>query len=151
MSVESEPTGTPSGTGSTGDRSDHVKVRRSVVHGDPCPEDILVDSAGRPRTALDQGSVTTAGVDAFDASTARGACDMSGPDPCSHDDGLLERLTGRSRDPWVLHRAAYAVAGADAYDSAAGDGRLTWCAAVFDHEDVKGPLGAFPLTRDRLR
>lgn len=114
-----------------------------IVHGDICPENILVDDAGRPTALLDWGFLTTAGDNAFDAATAAGFFDMYGPDARAHDDGLLKRmadLLGYPRDRMLLYRAAYAIAGANAYSAVGEDGHFEWCARTFERADVAASL-----------
>lgn len=114
-----------------------------VVHGDICQENILIDTAGRVTSVLDWGFVTTAGDNAFDASTAAGFYDMYGPHARDIDDTLLDRLEqhlGYPRDLLLLYRAAYAIAGANAYSADGSDGHFTWCVATLDRHDIKAML-----------
>lgn len=100
-----------------------------IVHGDICPENILVDDAGEVTALLDWGFLTTAGDNTFDAATAAGFFDMYGPDAGVHDETLLERFErlGHSRDRMRLYRAAYGIATANAYSPEGLDGHFTWC------------------------
>lgn len=118
---------------------------RQVVHGDVCPENVLVDGDGRPVAVLDWGFLTTAGDNAFDAATASGFYDMYGPNARVHDDALTDRFArepGCSRDRLLLYRAAYALAGANAYGADGRDGHFAWCAAVLGREDVRALLAS---------
>ncbi|GAB3401889.1 phosphotransferase family protein [Flindersiella endophytica] len=101
----------------------------SIVHGDICPENILVDDAGRPTALLDWGFLTTAGDPTFDAATAAGFFDMYGPSARVHDSALLERFEalGHPRDRMLLYRAAYGIAAANAYSADGQDGHFEWC------------------------
>lgn len=104
--------------------------RLSVVHGDICPPNLLMDG---PRTAavLDWGFYTTAGDNTFDAALAAGFFDMYGPDAQRLDNLLLDRFEalGHDRERMYLYRAAYAITTATIYDADAGDGHYAWCVA----------------------
>jgi len=102
--------------------------RLSVVHGDICPPNLLMD--GRNVAAvLDWGFLSTAGDNTFDASLAAGFFDMYGPDARRLDNLLLDRFEqlGHDRDRMRLYRHAYAISTATVYDPEAGDGHYVWC------------------------
>ncbi|WP_433470655.1 phosphotransferase family protein [Saccharomonospora azurea] len=114
-------------------------VEPQFVHGDICPENILVDSSGAPTALLDWGFVTTAGDNAFEASCAAGFFDMYGPDARSVDDTLVRRFADELGHPvelQLLYRAAYAIAGANSYGADGADGHFMWCAAALNRDDV---------------
>ncbi|MDT0446679.1 phosphotransferase family protein [Streptomyces johnsoniae] len=115
----------------------------AIVHGDICPENLLVDGAGRVTAVLDWGFFTTAGDNAFDASTAAGFRDMYGPEAARRDAALLRRFEalGHDRERLLIYRAAYAVAGANAYGADGKDGHFAWCAAALRRDDVRAALG----------
>jgi aminoglycoside phosphotransferase len=100
----------------------------SVVHGDVCPPNLLMDG---PRAAalLDWGFYSTAGDNTFEAALAAGFFDMYGPEARRLDDLLLDRFEqlGHDRHRMYLYRAAYAVTTATIYDENAGDGHYVWC------------------------
>ncbi|MFD5316159.1 phosphotransferase [Streptomyces sp. NPDC127098] len=115
-----------------------------IVHGDICPPNVLVDAAGRPAALLDWGLLTTAGENAFDAATAAAFFDMYGPDAPVHHEALAGRLAetlGYDREWLLVQLAAYAVAGACAYDPAGRDGHFAWCVDVLARADVRAALG----------
>ncbi len=102
--------------------------RLSVVHGDICQPNLLMDG---PRTAavLDWGFYSTAGDNTFDAALAAGFFDMYSPDAQRLDNLLLDRFErlGHDRERMYLYRAAYAITTATIYDADAGDGHYVWC------------------------
>lgn len=100
-----------------------------IVHGDICPENILVNDAGEVTALLDWGFLTGAGDNTFDAATAAGFFDMYGPDARRHDETLLDRFEklGHPRDRMLLYRAAYGIASANAYSPEGDDGHFAWC------------------------
>ncbi len=115
------------------------EVELSLVHGDICPENILVDPSGEPSALLDWGFVTTAGDNAFEAACAAGFFDMYGPESRTLDDTLMERFVneqGHSVEVQLLYRAAYAIAGANSYGTDGKDGHFMWCAAALNRTDV---------------
>ncbi|MDT0322216.1 phosphotransferase [Streptomyces millisiae] len=114
-----------------------------IVHGDICPPNILVDTAGRPTALLDWGLLTTAGDNAFDAATAAAFFDMYGPEAAAHHEALAGRLAetlGYDRRWLLAQLAGYAVAGACVYDPAGRDGHFAWCVEVLGQADVRAAL-----------
>jgi aminoglycoside phosphotransferase (APT) family kinase protein len=115
-----------------------------IVHGDLCPPNILATTQGEPTAVLDWGLVTTAADPRFDASTAAGFYDMYGPEARKFDDTLLRRWvgeTGPDRERALLYRAAYGLAGANAYSEDGDDGHFAWCVGMLERSDVRAALG----------
>lgn len=116
-----------------------------IVHGDLCPPNIPATPQGAPTAVLDWGFVTTAADHLFDTATAAGFYDMYGPQARAFDDALLDRWVGErgpERDRALLYRAAYALAGANAYSSQGQDGHFDWCVRLLRRPDVRGVLGS---------
>lgn len=108
-----------------------------IVHGDICPENVLLDGTGNPTALLDWGFLTMAGDSAFDASTAAGFFNMYGESARADDDGLLQELAPiYGHDRLLLYRAAYAVIGSNAYDAEGRDGHFDWCVGQLGRDDV---------------
>lgn len=123
---------------------DGIDGAAGVVHGDVCPENVLVDGDLRPTALVDWGFLTTAGDPAFDASIAAGVVDMYGPDARAVDDrltGVLARRLAVPVDRLLVYRAAYAVATSNAYDPGGRDGHFAWCASTLRRGDVREALG----------
>ncbi|MFF0342226.1 phosphotransferase [Kribbella sp. NPDC004875] len=118
------------------DRLDHITTQLdqlqigelSVVHGDICPPNVLMDGS-RVAAVLDWGFLSTAGDSTFEASLAAGFFDMYGPDARRLDDLLVDRFEklGHDRERMRLYRQAYAIVTATIYDENAGDGHYVWC------------------------
>ncbi|WP_405060680.1 phosphotransferase [Kribbella sp. NBC_01505] len=104
--------------------------RLSIVHGDICPDNVLMDGP-RPTALLDWGFVSMAGDNTFDAALAPGFFDMYGADARQRDLVLLDRFEalGHDRARMHLYRQAYAILTATIYDPEAGDGHYAWCVA----------------------
>ncbi|MFI5698033.1 phosphotransferase [Kribbella sp. NPDC051586] len=100
----------------------------SVVHGDVCPPNVLMEGE-RVAAVLDWGFLSTAGDNTFEASLAAGFFDMYGPDARRLDNLLLDRFEGlgHDRERMRLYRHAYAIITATIYDENAGDGHYAWC------------------------
>jgi aminoglycoside phosphotransferase len=100
----------------------------SVVHGDICPPNVLMDGQ-RVAAVLDWGFLSTAGDSTFEASLAAGFFDMYSPDARRLDDLLTARFEelGHDRERMRLYRQAYAIITATIYDENAGDGHYAWC------------------------
>ncbi|WBB68315.1 aminoglycoside phosphotransferase family protein [Micromonospora sp. WMMD812] len=113
--------------------------RRSVIHGDLIPANILVDGAGRPAAVLDWGFLTTEGDPVFDAAVAASIFDMYGRSALETELGLhaqIEERLGYERDALLVYRAAYSVITANAYDADGEDGHFAWCVAALNRPDV---------------
>ncbi|WP_344639631.1 phosphotransferase family protein [Kitasatospora cystarginea] len=111
----------------------------SVVHGDLCAENILVDDDLRPVALLDFGFLSTVGDPAFDASVAAGILDMYGPAAREVDDRLTARIArefGYPVELLLLYRVAYSIATANAYALDGDDGHFAWCAQVLQRDDI---------------
>lgn len=100
----------------------------SVVHGDICPPNVLMDGQ-QVASVLDWGFLSTAGDSTFEASLAAGFFDMYSPEARRLDDLLTKRFEelGHDRERMRMYRRAYAIITATVYDENAGDGHYTWC------------------------
>jgi hypothetical protein len=117
--------------------------RSSVIHGDICGVNILVDDNLQPAALLDWGFLSTAGDPAFDASVAAGIFNMYGEHARAIDDRLLlfvADLLEVPLDHLLIYRAAYAVATSNAYDANGSDGHFTWCVNALRRSDVRDAL-----------
>ena len=116
----------------------------TVLHGDLCPPNLLVDDDLRVVSVLDWGYLTTAGDPAFDASLAAGFFDMYGPHARTVDDQLSRWIVdelGATAERLHLYRATYAIIGANAYDPAGADGHFAWCVDQLRRSDLRASLG----------
>ena len=113
--------------------------RRTVIHGDLFPGNVLVDDEGRPTAVLDWGFLTTEGDPAFEAAVAAAIYDMYGPDAPDTEDELLSRMP-YDRTTLLVHRAAYSMLTATAYDPSGRDGHFAWCMAALNRPDVTRAL-----------
>ena len=90
----------------------------SVVHGDLCGANILVDDHLEPMSVLDFGFLSTLGDPAFDASITSAIFEMYGPHAHELDEQLIttmQRAFGYGRDTLLAYRAAYALLTSNAY------------------------------------
>lgn len=113
--------------------------RRSVVHGDLFPGNVLLDDAGALSAVLDWGFLTTEGDPVFDASVAAAVFDMYGETARETELGLcaeMEESLGCTREALLVYRAAYSLITANAYDADGADGHFAWCVAALNRPDV---------------
>jgi Phosphotransferase enzyme family len=110
-----------------------------IVHGDICPENVLVDEQFRVTALIDWSFFTTAGDHTFEAAVAAGIFDMYGPQARASDDVLTQSLIrdhGHSPARMLLYRAAYSIATANAFGDDGEDGHFAWCASSLEREDL---------------
>ncbi|GHO88836.1 phosphotransferase family protein [Dictyobacter formicarum] len=113
--------------------------RTGIIHGDICPENILIDPASMaPIGLLDFGFLTTAGDPCFDAVLATLFFDMYSPHAHEARQELRTMLANAS-DPgprinqlYPLYAAAYALAGSNAYSEDGQDGHFQWCIDILN-------------------
>jgi len=120
----------------------------SVIHGDLCGVNILVDDNLDPLAVLDWGFMSTAGDPMFDAAVTAGIFNMYGPHAGAIDQQLLDHFEaelGYPREAMLVYRAAYAIATSNAYDVDGKDGHFAWCAATLSRPDV---LAVLEITGD---
>ncbi|GIE99710.1 aminoglycoside phosphotransferase family protein [Paractinoplanes rishiriensis] len=117
--------------------------RRSVVHGDLFPANVLVGAAGRPSAVLDWGFLTTEGDPAFDAAVTAAIFDMYGPEALATERRLLARMSerfGYAPRTLLVYRAAYSLITANAYSADGKDGHFAWCVTALNRDDVTRAL-----------
>ena len=118
-------------------------VAMSLVHGDVCPANIMVDQKVRPVAIIDFGFLTSIGDAAFDVSIASAVFDMYGPHAGVIDDEVTRSLAETvGDDPRVVlaYRAVYALISSNAYSDDGSDGHFRWCIGMLDREDVRASL-----------
>ncbi|QDG53954.1 aminoglycoside phosphotransferase family protein [Persicimonas caeni] len=116
----------------------------SVIHGDLCPANILVNDDIEPVSVLDFGFLSTVGDPAFDASITSAIFEMWGPCARELDEQLtttMQRAFGYDRDTLLAYRAVYALLTSNAYAPDGTDGHFRWCVEMLDRQDVRDALG----------
>ena len=119
-------------------------VAMSLVHGDVCPANVMVDRNARPVSIVDFGFLTSIGDPAFDVSIASAVYSMYGPHAGVIDDDVTRTLAETlGDDPRVVlaYRAVYALISSNAYSDDGSDGHFRWCIGMLDREDVRASLG----------
>jgi aminoglycoside phosphotransferase (APT) family kinase protein len=114
------------------------------LHGDLCPENLLVDEQCRVTAVIDFGFLSTVGDPAFDCAIAAGITDMYGPDARKLRQTLVEDLAGTlgyRAELLQLYLMVYAIVVSNAYDPLGRDGHFAWCVDLLNGEDLRGPVG----------
>lgn len=115
--------------------------RVGVIHGDICPENVLVDEATvTPIGLLDFGFLTTVADPFFDVVISTLIFDMYSPHAQEMRESLrdtyFQRLGRRFGDIYPLYKAAYALATSNAYSEDGEDGHFRWCVGILNDEEM---------------
>jgi aminoglycoside phosphotransferase (APT) family kinase protein len=119
--------------------------RVGVVHGDICPENVLVDEATTtPISLLDFGFLTTSADPFFDAIISILIFDMYSPHRQKARESLWNRYSQNLgqpfRDIYPLYKAAYALMTSNAYSEDGNDGHFRWCVDILNDEETRKAL-----------
>ncbi len=112
-----------------------------VIHGDICPENVLVDEATiTPIGLLDFGFLTTSADPLFDAVISTLIFDMYSPYKQQVRENLRamysEKLGKSFEEIYPLYRAAYALVTSNAYSENGEDGHFQWCVDILNDEET---------------
>jgi hypothetical protein len=115
--------------------------RVGVVHGDICPENVLVDEATiTPISLLDFGFLTTSADPFFDAVVSTLIFDMYSPHMQKTRENLWNMYSQKwgqpFRDIYPLYRATYALMTSNAYSEDGDDGHFRWCVDILNDEET---------------
>lgn len=114
-----------------------------AIHGDLCPENVLLDEHNRVSAVLDWGFFSLFGDPALDASLAGGLYNMYGPNHLQVDKVFLQACTqrlGYSLERLLLYRSLYAICSSNAYSEDGSDGQYAWCVEALRREDIHDAL-----------
>ena len=122
-------------------------VPLSLIHGDLCPPNVLVDAKSRrPVAVLDFGFMSTLGDPVFDASIASAIFNMYGPHAAAIDEQLMSSFSqrlGHGVEEMLAYRAVYSLLTSNAYDEHGLDGHYRWCVEMLNRDDVRRALSTF--------
>jgi serine/threonine protein kinase len=122
---------------------EHKVEEMQAVHGDLCPENILLDEQGKVTAVLDWGLMSLFGDSTLDASFACGIYNMYGPHHRQIDELFLkacEARLGYSRERLLLYRALYAIIQSNAFSETGSDGHYAWCIENLLRDDIRSVL-----------
>ena len=119
--------------------------RRTVIHGDLVPSNMLVSEGPTVDAVFDWGFFSTEGDPVFEAAVAGALFDMYGDDALDTEMTMYDLISdtlGYSRTDLLVYRAAYSLITANAYDPDGNDGHFAWCAAALNRPDVVAAIRA---------
>jgi aminoglycoside phosphotransferase (APT) family kinase protein len=119
--------------------------RRTVIHGDLVPANLLVSAGPTVDAVLDWGFFSTEGDPVFEAAVAGAIFDMYGPAALDTEMAMYDLISdalGYARADLLVYRAAYSLITANAYDPDGNDGHFAWCAAALNRPDVVAAVRA---------
>jgi serine/threonine protein kinase len=122
---------------------EHKVEETQAVHGDLCPENILLDAEGKVTAVLDWGMMSLFGDSMLDASFTCGIYNMYGPHHRQIDEMFLracEARLGYSRERLLLYRALYAIIQSNAFSETGSDGHYGWCIENLLRDDTRSIL-----------
>ncbi len=115
----------------------------SLIHGDLCGANIMIDTESKPLCVFDFGFLSTIGDPAFDASISSGIFNMYGPAARTIDDEVTFAVSeelGYPRKVLLAYRAIYALLTSNAYSPEGTDGHFQWCVNMLRRDDVRASL-----------
>jgi len=121
-----------------------ASVDDALIHGDICPENILVDSDLKPVAVIDFGFLSSAGDPVFDAAVASCITEMYGPFALAHEHQMskaLGPLLPGFDQRADLYKALYGLITSNAYDANGEDGHYAFCVDLIRRPAVSQRLG----------
>ena len=116
----------------------------SLIHGDLCGPNIMVDDDDRPLSVFDFGFMTMVGDPLFDASISSAIFNMYGSHARRIDDEVTDAVVaalGYPRRALLAYRAVYSLITSNAYSPTGEDGHFRWCVTMLKREDVRASIG----------
>lgn len=118
-------------------------VPLSLIHGDLCGANIMIDASSKPLSVIDFGFLSTIGDPAFDASISSGIFNMYGPAARAIDDQVTAAVSvalDYPRTVLLAYRAVYALLTSNVYSPEGTDGHFQWCVNTLRRDDVRASL-----------
>lgn len=116
----------------------------TLIHGDLCGVNIMVDSDKNPLSVFDFGFLSSVGDPVFDASITSAIFNMYGLYARDIDDEVTDAFVESLRlEHRVLlsYRAVYSLITSNAYALDGSDGHYRWCIKMLKRSDVQSSLG----------
>jgi aminoglycoside phosphotransferase (APT) family kinase protein len=116
----------------------------TLIHGDLCSANVMIDSDKNPLSVFDFGFLSTIGDPAFDASITSAIFNMYGPFAKAIDDEIVDafvNVLGYDQQVLLAYRAVYSIITSNAYTLDGSDGHYRWCIEMLKRPDVRSSLG----------
>ncbi|MFV1990907.1 MAG: aminoglycoside phosphotransferase family protein, partial [Acidimicrobiales bacterium] len=123
---------------------DLPEIELRLVHGDICPENILVDEQLRPVALVDFGFLTFVGDPLFDAAVTSCITDMWGPYAQAHETQICAELSIQMpgfSDRAELYKGLYGLITSNAYDPTGNDAQYEFCVNLMRRAQMTEFLG----------
>lgn len=119
-------------------------VTLSLLHGDLCGPNIMVDKNLKPIAVFDFGFLSMIGDPLFDAGVTSSLFNMYGPSAESIDKevtNIFSEKLGYDIKTLLAYKAVYALITSNAYGIDNTDGHYQWCVRMLHRKDVLSSLG----------
>ena len=118
-------------------------VKLSLIHGDLCGCNIMVDDSMKPLSVFDFGFLSSVGDPAFDASISSAIFNMYGENASKIEmqvTNAFSEALGYEKKLLLAYKAVYSIITSNAYSKEGTDGHYQWCVKMLKRKDVQDSL-----------
>lgn len=123
-------------------------INLSLIHGDLCGCNIMVDINLKPTSVFDFGFLSSIGDPAFDASISSAIFNMYGPHAKIIENEVTIAIAsafGYDIKLLLAYKAVYAIITSNAYGLDKSDGHYQWCVRMLRREDIRHSLSTYSI------